>query len=197
MNRFLNKIIYPFVAILLVNVSCNAELLRDEFVESDLKSKKLEKPFVNSTYNYESYEKIPIKLNITKKISTSKEGVPDGQPLKFYVKEDVKHDGKVVIPKRTEVTANIATSIDRGMNGIPATIIVDNFKIKGIDDSKIKGVLIKRGLNLSILVFPIKWALTPIPGAGSLTNLIIGGDAHINPKKVVTIYYYPHWGEKI
>ena len=47
------------------------------------------------------------------------------------------------------------------------------------------------------MVYPIKWALTPIPGVGSLTNFILGGNAKITPKDKIIIYYYPEWGEKL
>ena len=45
------------------------------------------------------------------------------------------------------------------------------------------------------MVFPIKWALTPIPGVGSLTNFILGGNASITEDDTVTVYYYPDWGK--
>ena len=79
------------------------------------------------------------------------------------------------------------------MNGVPAMIIVDNFKSNKIPENKLAGTYIKKGLNLTPLVYPIKWALTIIPLAGTTTNFIKGGNAVIKPDNTVTVYYYPEW----
>ena len=99
----------------------------------------------------------------------------------------------MLFEKGAKFTANVAIYMDRGMNGVPAAIIVDNFKIDKIDSKKLSGVYIKRGLNLTPMVLPIKWALTPFPGVGSLTNFIIGGNATITPNDTITVYYCPEW----
>ena len=191
MNRlllFLFLFVFSFVSV-------NAETINDEFMEKHLKTVDIKKPTLNTKYNYESVERIPIKLRISEKITTKKDRVYDEMPLVFFVKEDVKYKGKVILKKDDVVNANVETFMTRGMNGIPGTIIVDDFVIKGISPKKVKGTYIKRGLNLSLFVFPIKWALTPIPGAGSLTNFIVGGNAVISKRHTVTIYYYPEWAE--
>jgi len=82
------------------------------------------------------------------------------------------------------------------MNGVPAIIILDKFEIQGLDKSKLKGTYTKKGQNRGLLVFPIKWALTPIPFVGSITNVILGGHAKIKTKNTVEIYYFPDWNEK-
>jgi hypothetical protein len=46
---------------------------------------------------------------------------------------------------------------------------------------------------MSLLVFPLKWALTPFVGVGSLTNLIFGRNAYVTDKDTIVIYYYPDW----
>lgn len=193
----MNKIIFKFLFLIFIffafTLQSKANLLTDEFIDENLKDVKLEKPLINVDYNYEDIEKVPIKINIKKKISTKKDGIEDGQQVFFTVKEDVKYKGKIIIKKGTEISANVATTINRGMNGIPSTIIIDNFKIPNIDSKKLKAVIIKRGVNLSLLVFPIKWLLTPLPPLGSLTNFIVGGNATIKPKKTFVIYYYPNW----
>lgn len=191
MNRFF---LLLFLFVFSMN-SVNAEFVTDEFMENHLKTIEMKKPSTNTNYNYESFARIPIKLRITENVSTKKDGIYDDMPLTFFVKEDVKYKGKVILKKDDVVTANVETFMERGMNGIPAVIIVDDFVVKGISPKKIKGTYIKRGLNLSLLVFPLKWALTPIPGVGSLTNLILGGNAKISKRKTVTIYYYPEWAE--
>ena len=55
----------------------------------------------------------------------------------------------------------------------------------------------KFGLDLSLLVFPIKWALTFLPPTGSLTNFILGGHASIKENKIIELYYYPNWGKEL
>ena len=191
----MNRFIFLFLLFVFSALSVNAEVVNDEFMEKHLKTIDIKKPILNTKYNYESVERIPIKLKISKKITTKKDGVYDEMPLVFFVKEDVKYKGKVILKKNDVVNANVETFLSRGMNGIPGAIIVDDFAIKGISPKKVKGTYIKRGLNLSLLVFPIKWALTPIPGAGSLTNFIVGGNAVISKRHTVTIYYYPEWAE--
>ena len=191
----MNRILLFLFLFVFSFVSVNAETINDEFMEKHLKTVDIKKPTLNTKYNYESVERIPIKLKISEKITTKKGQIYDEKPLVFFVKEDVKYKGKVILKKDDVVNANVETFMTRGMNGNPGTIIVDDFVIKGISPRKIKGTYIKRGLNLSLLVFPIKWALTPIPGVGSLTNFIVGGNAVISKRHTVTIYYYPEWAE--
>lgn len=191
----MNRLLFFLVLFVISAFPVNAEVVNDEFMEKHLKTIDIKKPILNTKYNYESVERIPIKLKISEKITTKKGGVYDEMPLVFFVKEDVKYKGKVILKKNDLVNANVETFLSRGMNGIPGAIIVDDFVIKGISPKKVKGTYIKRGLNLSLLVFPIKWALTPIPGAGSLTNFIVGGNAVISKRHTVTIYYYPEWAE--
>ena len=191
----MNRIFLLLLVFIFSILSVNAEIVTDEFMDKHLKTIEIKKPIVNRKYNYESFERIPIKLRISKKITTKKGSIYDEMPLEFFVKEDVKYKGKVILKKNDVVTANVETFLTRGMNGIPGAIIVDDFVIKGISPKKVKGTYIKRGMNLSIYVFPIKWALTPIPGAGSLTNFILGGNAVISKRHTVTIYYYPEWAE--
>ena len=49
------------------------------------------------------------------------------------------------------------------------------------------------GQDRSLFVFPLKWALTPLPPTGSLTNFIKGGHAKLSENKTITIYFYPEW----
>ena len=79
------------------------------------------------------------------------------------------------------------------MNGIPASIIFDNFKIQGISSSQLDESFEVFGQDRSLWVFPLKWALTPLPPTGSLTNFIKGGHVKVKRGKILTIYYHPHW----
>ena len=190
MNK--KPILIFFSYLMLTVLSANA-MLQDSLVEETLSGKEYAPPTVNLNYNYESFDRVVIPLKTLQNLSTKSNTVYEGQELKFVVKRNVKYQHKTVIKQGTIVTARIETYITRGMNGIPATLIIDNFEIPGIEQSKIKGTFIKKGVSLTTLVLPIKWALTPIPGVGSLTNFIIGGNANLTDKDNIFIYYYPNW----
>lgn len=143
-------------------------------------------------YDYTSVHSVPIKLSITKSIST-KEHLQEGQDVKFVVKYDVRDRGKLILNSGTIVNAKIETVITSGMNGFPAEIIIDDFDVPNIKNSKLLSTYTKAGQNRSLLVYPLKWALTPIPLAGTVTNFIKGGHAKIKPDDTVVIYYFPDW----
>ena len=84
----MNKI-YILFLILFFSITSASAIVRDEIVEESLANKQLNYPHVNRKYNYESLEKIPIKINITEPISTKKGDIYDGQELKFKIKENV------------------------------------------------------------------------------------------------------------
>lgn len=143
-------------------------------------------------YDYYSTYSIPIKMSILEEVSTKK-GVLEGTPVNFKILEDVYYNDKLIVKKGDIASARIATVVTSGMNGFPAEIFVEDFKINDIKQSQLKDTYIKTGVNRCLWVYPIKWALTPIPGVGSLTNLIKGGHAKIKPSDIVTIEYYPEW----
>ncbi len=152
-------------------------------------------------YDYSSTKSVPIKLSILQEIST-KAAPKEGQKLEFRVVDNVFCDGKLIIKKNTKANATLETIITSGMNGFPAEIIIRNFELADLYDSsneiKIKNsqlidIITKKGQNRALWVYPLKWALTPIPFVGSLTNLIKGGHAKITPEEVFVIYYYPEW----
>ena len=143
-------------------------------------------------YDYSSVYSIPIKLSITKAIST-KEHLIEGQDISFVVKYDVRNNGKILLHSGDVVNAKIETVITSGMNGFPAEIIIDDFNVSNIGNSKLLCTYTKAGQNRSLLVYPLKWALTPIPFAGTVTNFIKGGHAKIKPDDTVVIYYFPDW----
>ncbi|MBQ9245025.1 hypothetical protein IJ182_02015 [bacterium] len=191
MNR--NIAIFLLLALnLFINPLFAKELLNDSLSDS-LKNIKIDKPSTNTKYNYQSFEKVAIPLRISEKISTKDTEMYDNRPLVFYVSDNVKFKGKTILQRGTKFTANVSTYMSRGMNGIPATLVIENFKSHNIDSKKLKGIYIKKGLNLTPLVLPIKWMLTPFPGVGTLTNFIVGGNATINPNDEIIIYYYPNW----
>jgi len=143
-------------------------------------------------YDYTSVYSVPIKLSITEPVST-KENLVEGQDLSFVVKNDVRYKGKPLLKAGEIVNAKIETVIKSGMNGFPAEIIIDDFEVPNVESSKLLCTYTKAGQNRSLWVYPLKWALTPIPFVGSTTNFIKGGHAKITPKDTIVIYYYPYW----
>lgn len=166
--------------------------VQDEFVERTLDTSSLEKPQTFLEYNFQDITTIPVRLSITEKIS-SETKVYDGQKVEFRVVSDVKHNGKTIIKTGTIVTARIETTISSGMNGIPASIIFSNFQIPNISQGQITDSYELIGQDRSLIVFPLKWALTILPPTGSLTNFIKGGHARLSPNKIIQLYYHPNW----
>lgn len=79
------------------------------------------------------------------------------------------------------------------MNGIPASFILGDFKFANVPAGKISDTYEVRGHDRSLWVFPLKWALTPIPPTGSATNFIKGGHAKLKTADTIRIYYHPGW----
>ncbi len=188
----MNKVIVLLCVLIFSSISVNA-IMTDEFIDETLKDIDCPKPEINVNYNYESFERIPIKLQILEPISTKKNNITDGQKIKFKVKQNVKHNHHVILTAGTIVEGTVETFMPRGMNGIPGVIILDDFEIPGLEKSKLKSTYIKRGPDLSLCVFPLKWALTFLPPTGSLTNFIVGGNAKISTKDTIQVFYYPAW----
>ena len=143
-------------------------------------------------YDYTSTEYVPIELSPMVELST-KEGIIEGERIALRVLSDVCYNGRILVKKGEIVSAEVGTVITAGMNGFPAEIILNNFEIPGIKSSKILSDYSKVGQNRCYWVYPLKWALTPIPPTGSLTNLIFGGHANLKTTDIVKIYYYPEW----
>ena len=143
-------------------------------------------------YNFEGTEKVPIKLTIDKEILSEKD-VYEGQIVNFKAVNSVKYNNVFIIRRGDIVPARVKVVISSGMNGIPASIIFDNFKIQGISSSQLDESFEVFGQDRSLWVFPLKWALTPLPPTGSLTNFIKGGHVKVKRGKILTIYYHPHW----
>lgn len=193
----MNKIIKIFI--LLAALFCFIqkpcfceEITQDTFVENIVKKEKIEKPYANLKYNYQSTKKIPIKIFIREKINSELD-VYIGKNVEFVISGDVYYKKRLIIGSGEIIQARVGNIIKSGMNGIPASIIFDSFKIKGIKQSQITDSIEVFGQDRSLIVFPLKWALTILPPTGSLTNFIKGGHAKLKPGKILKIYYYPEW----
>lgn len=143
-------------------------------------------------YNYLDTESVAINLSIVDAISTKK-SLYEGQIIKFKVLRDVYYQGVCLVHKGEIVDARVETIITSGMNGFPAEIILGDFSIPHLSNSKLIDSYTQKGSNRCLWVYPLKWALTPIPFAGSFTNLIKGGHAKIKTTDVITLQYYPNW----
>ncbi len=143
-------------------------------------------------YNYESTLEIPIEFRIQNDILSEK-SVYEGEKINFVVEKDLFYDKHYLAKKGDVFTAEVQAVITSGMNGIPASIIFNNFHINEIPPSKLTSSFEVFGQDRSLWVFPLKWALTPLPPTGSLTNFIKGGKAKVKKDKLFTIYYHPEW----
>lgn len=184
MNRILSVIF--ILGLLFIPINIQAEEIAENQAEPTVEEKQI------LPYNYLSTLSIPIKLTITEPYST-KEPLNEGSTLNFRVLENVYYNGKLIVKKGDEISGKLGTTITAGMNGFPAEIILDDFDIPKIKTSQLQSTYVKKGTNRCFWVYPLKWALTPIPFVGSLTNLIKGGHAQIKTSDVITIYYYPEW----
>ena len=183
------------IKIILVLILCSSSVFayeQDDLVNSTLLNKELTKPELNLNYNFQSTKRIPIKLQIVTPVKSEKD-LYEGQILEFKVINNAKFNNIQIAEIGNTVTAKVETIIANGMNGIPASVILGNFEINGIKQSQISTNYEKYGFDLSLLVFPLKWALTPFPPTGSLTNFIKGGHARISTRDNITVHYYPEW----
>lgn len=148
-------------------------------------------PVFSLDYDFSSTKRVPVKVSITKEIST-KMPIYEGQTLSFKVLNDVCYYN-LNLRSGDIITGKVECIITSGMNGFPAEIILDNFEIPNVRQSQLIGTYTKTGTNRCFWVYPLKWALTPLPPTGSLTNLIKGGHAVVKTNDVITLYYYPEW----
>lgn len=173
-----------------MTLTCNAQILQDEFAMNSLKNTK--PPYTHTKYNYQDTTKIPVRIVISKKIKSEKE-LYEGQIVEFKLIRHIIHNNKIIAKRGSTVTARVKIIITSGMNGIPASIIFDDFKIPNIEPHQLSDMYEVFGQDRSLIVFPLKWALTILPPTGSLTNFIKGGHAKLKPSKVITLYYHPNW----
>lgn len=193
MSKF-TKFFFVIVCVFCLNSKAGfcEEITIDTFVENIVKKENIEKPYKNLNYNYQSTKKIPIKIFIKEKIKSELD-LYEGKTVDFIVSGDVYYNKRLIIPSGKIIKAKVGTIIKNGMNGIPASIIFDSFEIEGIKQSQISDSVEVFGQDRSLIVFPLKWALTFLPPTGSLTNFIKGGHAKLKPGKILKIYYYPEW----
>lgn len=167
-------------------------LIQDELVDETLKDKTIKNPYVQYKYNFEDTKRILIELKVIADINSEKD-VKEGQTVVLRSCYDVWSHGRKVLRKNELVYAKVETIITSGMNGIPASIILGSFKFDNIDSNKVTSTYEVYGQDRSLLVFPLKWALTILPPTGTLTNFIKGGHARLKENDTVELYFYPNW----
>lgn len=190
----MSKLIWGLIILSLFVLPANKSyaVVEDELVKATLSDKNIEKPYTNLDYNYEDTETVDVKLSVLEDIKNEKY-LHEGQIIKMRVVRDVKYKNKVVINHGTIATARVEMIIANGMNGIPASVVLGDFDIEGVPWSKLTSTYEKFGLDLSLMVYPLKWALTILPPTGTLTNFIKGGHVKLKSKNVITIKYHPNW----
>lgn len=193
----MNKILFILFASVLFQTPCFAnELLQDDFIVQVLSEKEITQPQTNLDYNYEDLTRIRIPIMIKKDVKSEKD-LYEGQILEFQAAKTIRRKGVTIVERGQTITARVETLISNGMNGIPASIVIGDFEIDGLDKNKLTPRYEKFGMDFSLFVFPLKWSLTFLPPTGSLTNFILGGHASIKKNKVIDLYYYPNWGNPI
>ncbi len=170
----------------------NKEPVQDEIVENILKQRNVQKPSAHLNYDYKSTKTTPIRFSIKERIK-SEADVYEGQIIEFEAQSDVYYKKQLKVKKGDTIKARVGTVITSGMNGIPASIIFDNFEIPNVKKGQVQDTFEVFGQDRSLFVFPLKWALTILPPTGSLTNFIMGGHVKIKEGKVFTMYYHPEW----
>jgi len=143
-------------------------------------------------YDFSSVQSITIELSPQKEYYT-KDGIIEGEKFPLIILGDVYHNEKCIAKKGDTAYGRIGTVITAGMNGFPAEILIDDIEIAGIDSSQLMYNYSKIGQNRCLWVYPLKWALTPLPPTGSLTNFIFGGHAKLKTSDIIKVNYYPNW----
>ena len=133
-----------------------------------------------SGYDFENLNRIPLKLKILDEIST-KSNIFEGQKLVFTTTEDAVITHKTVLPAGSRVFGIVETISPCEKSGIPANLIVGDFKIEYMPTIKLEGEILKTGANRTYWVKP----LLPI------LFYIKGGQAKLSVNEIYQIYYTP------
>lgn len=189
----MNKIILTTLFFIFGITCCySEEIITDKFIDEQLSKIEVGKPQKVEPCDFSNIEKVEIPLRIKEKITTSFIGKSyEGQQLEFEVAEDVFYKDKLLVKKGTSATGKIEIIVTRGFAGLPAEIFMNDIKIETLDSSRINSYISKRGFSTTALILPIKWALTFLPPLGSLTNIFVGGNATLTPRRVINVNYYP------
>lgn len=168
-------------------------VITDNFADKTLKNIPVKTKNADIKFDFESIKRVPIKISITQNLST-KRNLKEGQGLSFKVVNDVTLDKKLKLKKDTIISAKLETVSLNQAFGIPADIVIDDFKtVSGQSAINLEGNIHKIGANRSLWVYPVGYA-TGIMffGAGFLLFTVRGGHAKLNTKDKYEIYYCPN-----
>ncbi len=196
MNRFLLCLVLCIIFMPLGAFAEEVQVKTDSLVETTLQNVDIKKPYIHKEYDYEPLEKIPLKISLQNPIKSEK-NLYEGEIVYFIVQKSIYENNRIKIRRGDRIKARVSTIISSGMNGIPASVIFDDFEFidcpKKIKYGQVTDTLEIFGQDRTYFVFPLKWALTILPPTGSLTNFIKGGHVRVNTKKIFTLYYHPKW----
>lgn len=186
-------IIDVFVEKTLPNKNLALEVNQPSVINDILAEKTLKNctPLVvkKNNFDFDLIKRVPIKISIIEPITT-KRGLQEGQELNFKVLSDVKISNGTTIKKDSIVSAKLETISLNQAFGVPADIIIDDFKAKTSNDANINldGEIHKIGANRSLWVYPAGYMGCFFFGAGLLVFPIRGGHAKLQRKDVYEVY---------
>lgn len=122
-------------------------------------------------------KEVPVNIKPVNKITTSNVNLQEGDNANFVIKDDVFINSKLYLKKNALVSGIITSLEENDYQYKPATLYVDNFVTKDVDNKtvKLKGIIYKKGND--------HWMVTqfiPIP-----LMILRGGEVQIKPKKDV------------
>lgn len=144
---------------------------------------RLYKPLMSDrirTGNFEELNRIPLKIKAIADVSTKKR-LSEGQKIIFLTTEDTVLTHNKVLAAGSRVFGTVETLSPNENKGIPANLIVGDFKIEYMSTVKLEGEINKEGANRAIWVRPLLPLLFPVKG----------GQAKIDTNEVFTLYYTP------
>ncbi len=163
----------------------------DSLVKKTLAGKTFEIPEPNLTYDYSDSKYVVVKIRPLDRISTNKNGAASGDIVKFKVEEDVIYEGKLILPKGTEINAIVENVSPNGKMGVPAHLVISRFSSPLVENKTLDFTINRQGQNRSLWVYPVSYVLMPFFGAGFPITFIRGGNVNIKPNEVIQIYYRP------
>lgn len=177
----------------LLKSSATYDVIEDRVAAKSFSSQNLEKPVFNYKLIDENAEMVRVPIMPARYIVT-KEGVSEGQKVKFVVVKDIRRNGDLYIKKGTPVEAIIETITKPSMGGDPSQIIIGRFTAKNTKGNKIDltGEIQKNGANRATWIKPLAYIgyCVPVFGTPLLGLLLIkGGHAKITPRQEFVLYY--------
>ncbi len=129
-----------------------------------------------------SLDKVEIK--ICNHLTTKNRKIDEGDYIEFETLKPITIKNKTY-PKGTIITGRIETISQNKPKGIPADLVIGNFKI---DNQELVGEIARTGANRSLWVYPASCAGACFFGLGAFLLLIRGGHAKISPVEHFTLH---------